>query len=58
MSLKLTRKHNESIQISDDITVTIQTIGNGWVRIAIDAPPEVNIVRAELLNKPPLTALH
>ena len=49
--LVLTRKRNESIKIGDDIVITIVRIkSNGDVRVGIEAPPNVNIVRTELLE--------
>lgn len=47
--LVLTRKPQEKIQIGDDITVTvIKTKGSG-VRIGIEAPAEVPVLRGELV---------
>lgn len=49
--LVLTRKPNESIKIGNDVIVTITQITQGRVRIAIEAPPEVDIARTELLER-------
>ena len=47
--LVLTRKPNEKIVIGDDIVITIlQFKGNG-VRVGIECPKDVRIVREELL---------
>ena len=46
--LVLARKQNESIQIGDDVRVTILHIGRGRVQIGIEAPRDVQIRRAEL----------
>lgn len=46
--LVLTRKANESIQIGDDITITVVRIQGGSVRIGVKAPKDTNIVRGEL----------
>ena len=46
--LVLTRKHNESIKIGKDITVTVLGFEQGRVRIGVDAPDSVRILRAEL----------
>lgn len=46
--LVLTRKVDESIQIGDEITVTVVRIGPGAARIGIKAPAHMSIVRGEL----------
>ncbi len=46
--LVLTRKLDESIQISDNIKITILRIKGNTVRIGIEAPREVRVVRTEL----------
>lgn len=45
--LVLSRKSGESIQIGDAV-VTVVRSRNGTVRLAIEAPREVPIVRTEL----------
>jgi carbon storage regulator len=47
--LVLTRKPGEKVLVGERITITIVRIGPNSVRIGIDAPPELNIVREELL---------
>ena len=47
--LVLSRKVGETIQIGDDIILTVVRIGPNNVRLGIDAPRELNIVRTELL---------
>jgi len=47
--LVLGRRQGESIRIGDDITITIVRSGD-QVRIGIDAPREINIVRTEVLE--------
>lgn len=47
--LVLSRKPGEKIRIGDDITITIVRIGPATVRLGIDAPRELNIVRDELV---------
>ena len=46
--LILARKAGQSIQIGDDITVTLTEIKGSIVRLGIDAPQDVPIVRGEL----------
>jgi carbon storage regulator len=46
--LVLTRKENEKIYIGNDIVVTVVRTGNGKVRLGIDAPPEMVVLRSEL----------
>lgn len=49
--LVLTRRQGESIRIGSDVRVTIVASGGGQVRIAIDAPTDVGILREELFEK-------
>lgn len=46
--LVLTRKLKETIRIGDDITVTILRVKGQAVRIGIEAPREIRVIRAEL----------
>ena len=48
--LVLARKLDESIVIGDDITVKIISIEKGVVKLGIDAPRDISIVRNELLE--------
>jgi carbon storage regulator len=48
--LVLSRKVGERILIGDQIAVTIVRVSSGGVRIGIDAPPELAVVREELKN--------
>jgi carbon storage regulator len=50
--LVLTRKLGESIIINGNIKVTLTQLDRGKVRLAIDAPPEVRILRSELTERP------
>jgi carbon storage regulator len=50
--LVLSRLIDEVIVIGDDIRVTIVRVEHGRVRLGIDAPRDVVIVREELLNTP------
>jgi carbon storage regulator len=47
--LVLSRKKNESILIDGCIAVRVLEIGKNGVRLGIDAPGDVKIVRSELL---------
>lgn len=46
--LILSRKRGEVIRIGNDIEITVMRISGENVRIGIDAPKEMNIVRTEL----------
>ncbi|MCL4111608.1 UNVERIFIED_CONTAM: hypothetical protein GTU68_033548 [Idotea baltica] len=46
--LVLSRKPGERILIGDDVAVTVVRIGPNNVRIGIEAPRSMNIVREEL----------
>ncbi len=50
--LVLSRRANESILIGDNILVTIKKIQGNRVKLSIDAPPSVRIVRGELEDQP------
>jgi carbon storage regulator len=47
--LVLSRKPGEKLMIGDDITLTVVRIGPNSVRLGIDAPRDMGIVREELL---------
>lgn len=46
--LALTRKEGDKIRIGDNIKVTVVRISGNRVRISIEAPQEVKIIRDEL----------
>ena len=46
--LVLTRKNQEKIQIGENITITIVRIKGNSVRVGIEAPDDVRVVRGEL----------
>ena len=48
--LVLSRKTSERILIGDEIAITIVRIGPSSVRIVIEAPKSMNIVREELCD--------
>ncbi|MFT3930945.1 MAG: carbon storage regulator [Spongiibacteraceae bacterium] len=50
--LVLSRRIGEMLKVGDDVEIHILDIGRGQVRIGIDAPRSVNIVRSELLDRP------
>ena len=47
--LVLTRKLMEKLFIGDDICVTVVRLEGGQVRLGIDAPRDIAVVRAELV---------
>lgn len=46
--LVLTRKLNQSIQIGDDIELTILSVDGDQVKVGINAPKQVEIHRKEI----------
>ncbi len=48
--LILTRKIGESILIGDNITIKVVETGKNSVRIGIDAPKEIAVLRQEVLE--------
>jgi carbon storage regulator CsrA len=54
--LVLTRKLGEAIYIDNDIKVTLVRIDQGQVRIGIQAPRDVIVMREELRDTPLATA--
>jgi len=49
--LVLTRKAAETIQIGDNVVIKVIKTGNGAVKIGIDAPSAVRVIRGELLKQ-------
>ncbi len=49
--LVLTRKPGETVTIGDNVTVTIVEIDGNRIKIGIDAPKDVPILRGELLRQ-------
>jgi carbon storage regulator len=47
--LVLSRKSNESILIGNNIRVTVASIRGGQVRIGIEAPQSIPVIREELI---------
>jgi len=48
--LVLTRKLMEKLYIGNDVCVTVVRLEGGQVRLGIEAPREVSVVRAELVD--------
>lgn len=48
--LVLTRKLDETVQIGDDVTITVVRISGDTVRIGIEAPKDVAVHRGEVLE--------
>jgi carbon storage regulator len=48
--LVLTRKLMEKLYIGDNVCVTVVRLEGGQVRLGIEAPREVSVVRAELID--------
>lgn len=46
--LVLSRKVGERIRIGDGVVITVVRITGGGVRLGIEAPPELSVVREEL----------
>ena len=49
--LVLTRKSDESINLGDDITITVVEIKGNSVRLGIKAPEKLKIYRKELYDR-------
>lgn len=49
--LVLSRKVGERILIGDTISITVVRITGGGVRIGIEAPPEMPVIRQELKDQ-------
>lgn len=48
--LILQRKEGQSLTIDDRIVVTVQEIGQGRVRLSVDAPRDIVVLRTELVE--------
>lgn len=49
--LVLTRKPNQKILIGENITISIVRVTGNTIRLGIDAPKDVRIIRSELEQK-------
>ncbi len=48
--LVLTRKQSETIHIGDDVVIKIIQTGRGSIKIGIDAPTAIRILRGEVVE--------
>lgn len=48
--LILQRKKEQTLTIGENIHITVLDIGNDWVKLAIEAPRDVSILRTELIE--------
>ena len=48
--LVLARKLDESIVVNENITIKVISVEKGVVKLGIDAPREISIIRSELLE--------
>lgn len=46
--LILHRRKGQSLSINDNITLTVTDVGADWVKLAIDAPKDIPVLRSEL----------
>lgn len=49
--LIITRKKGESLMIGDDIEITVSKIDDGSVKIGVNAPKNISILRKELYEQ-------
>jgi carbon storage regulator len=49
--LVITRKKGESLMIGDDIEISVVKVEDGIVKIAINAPKDIRILRKELYTE-------
>ncbi len=49
--LVLSRKPGESIRIGDDITITVVWLDRDKVRLGVEAPREVLVLRSEVMPR-------
>lgn len=54
--LVLTRKRTEKIMIGDDVVITVIHTSSGSVKLGIQAPSNVRVLRAELNERPAMVA--
>jgi len=49
--LILSRRHNETIRIGEDVSVTVLEIRHGQVKLGVSAPKEVRVDRQEVRER-------
>ena len=54
--LVLTRRVKERLYIGENVCVTVLRLASGQVRLGIEAPRDVSVVRAELVDGRPARA--
>ncbi len=54
--LVLSRKISESIQIGNDIEIVVTQIAGGKVKLGINAPAHIRVLRGELTRTSPLSS--
>lgn len=50
--LVLTRKTTEMIKIGDDVVIKVIKTARGTVKLGIEAPSGIRVIRGELLEQP------
>ena len=55
--LVLSRRENERIRLGDSIVVTVVKVGGDRVRLGIEAPSDVLVLRGELERRTPVVPL-
>ena len=58
MSLNLTVRNGERVEINGNIVVTVKSVWGSRCQLAIDAPREVQIVRGTVLDKKVKQTIH
>ena len=51
--LVLTRRISEKCIVGNNVVITVLKVDGNQVRIGIEAPREISVVRSELVNTPP-----
>ncbi|MFM8328460.1 MAG: carbon storage regulator [Pirellulaceae bacterium] len=49
--LVLARRENERIVVGDEIVITVVRLANDKVRIGIEAPDHIKVLRSELMDR-------